>query len=93
MILQKKNLNFLILYRPQPTTRSFSATNRILIEAKTTLGIIKIFFVFQLFDVKKDAIYGAYGNAATDVEAYLKAGIRYSNLKKYSLFAIIMVVK
>lgn len=84
----------MILFRPQPTTRSFSATNH-LIEVKTTntFGIVKIFFVFQLFDVKKDAIYGAYGNAATDVEAYLKAGIRYSNLKKFSLFAIIMFVK
>ncbi len=48
MILQKKNLNFLILYRPQPTTRSFSAINH-LIEVKTTntFGFIKKFVLFR----------------------------------------------
>ena len=32
--------------------------------------------MFQLFERKKDAIYGAYGNSNTDVEAYLKTGIK-----------------
>ena len=30
----------------------------------------------QLFGSGKDTIYGAYGNSNTDVEAYLKVGIR-----------------
>ena len=30
-------------------------------------------------------IFGAYGNADTDVEAYLKVGIRYLLIKKYML--------
>ena len=32
----------------------------------------------QLFESVKDTIYGAYGNSNTDVEAYLKVGIRSS---------------
>jgi hypothetical protein len=31
-----------------------------------------------LFEAKKNVIYGAYGNSETDVEAYLKVGIRYN---------------